>query len=58
MINPSLFARLMRLPDHARADLLEFVGSIPVADTQLSALLDEFDLRFGIVPPARSAKRH
>lgn len=39
-INPGLFARLMRLPDSARADLLEFVGATPVADAQLSGMID------------------
>lgn len=39
-INPGLFARLMRLPDSARADLLEFVGATPVADAQLSQMID------------------
>lgn len=41
-INPGLFARLMRLPDFARADLLEFLGATPLADAQLSAMIDEF----------------
>lgn len=39
-INPGLFARLMRLPDAARTDLLEFVGATPVADAQLSHMID------------------
>lgn len=39
-INPGLFARLMRLPDSARTDLLEFVGATPVADSQLSHMID------------------
>lgn len=39
-INPGLFARLMRLPDSARTDLLEFVGATPVADAQLSHMID------------------
>lgn len=41
-INPGLFARLMRLPDFARADLLEFLGATPLADAQLSAMIDDF----------------
>ena len=39
-INPDLFARLMRLPQAARADILGFVGATPVGDAQLSAILD------------------
>jgi hypothetical protein len=30
----------MRLPDAARNDLLEFLGATPVADAQLSAVID------------------
>lgn len=39
-INPGLFARLMRLPDAARNDLLEFLGATPIGDAQLSAVID------------------
>lgn len=39
-INPGLFARLMRLPEAARTDLLEFLGATPLADAQLSAVID------------------
>ncbi len=39
-INPGLFARLMRLPDSARTDLLEFLGATPVADAQLSEMIE------------------
>lgn len=39
-INPGLFARVMRLPDSARTDLLEFLGATPVADAQLSHMID------------------
>ena len=39
-INPGLFARLMRLPEAARTDLLEFLGATPVADAQLSVVID------------------
>lgn len=39
-INPGLFARVMRLPDAARADLLEFLGATPIGDAQLSAVID------------------
>ena len=40
MIDPSLFTRLMRLPDAARCDLLEFIGATPVANTELSQMID------------------
>lgn len=30
----------MRLPDSARADILEFLGATPVADAQLAAMID------------------
>lgn len=39
-INPGLFTRLMRLPDSARADLLEFIGATPIADAQLAHMID------------------
>lgn len=39
-INPGLFARVMRLPDSARTDLLEFLGATPIADAQLSHMID------------------
>ena len=44
-INPGLFARLMRLPDAARADILGFVGATPLGDAQLSAILDSLTER-------------
>ena len=30
----------MRLPEPARDDLLEFVGATPIADAQLSSMID------------------
>jgi hypothetical protein len=30
----------MRLPEAARTDLLEFLGATPIADAQLSAVID------------------
>lgn len=50
-INPGLFAKLMRLPDSARADLLEFLGATPVADAQLSVMIDD------VVESLRSDRR-
>jgi len=44
-INPSLFARLMCLPDATRADLLEFLGATPVGETHLSEILDTIAAR-------------
>jgi hypothetical protein len=44
-ISPGLFARLMKLPDSARADLLEFLGETPVADAQLASMLDSMAVR-------------
>jgi hypothetical protein len=32
----------MRLPDHARADILEFVGATPLAEAHLSEVIDSF----------------
>ena len=40
-IDPNLFTRLMRLPDAVRVDLLEFLGSSPIADIQLSDLIEK-----------------
>ncbi|MCB2092837.1 MAG: hypothetical protein H6901_07405 [Rhodobacteraceae bacterium] len=44
-INPGLFTRLMKLPDAARTDLLEFIGATPVADAQLSEIIDNFSIK-------------
>lgn len=44
-ISPGLFARLMKLPDSTRADLLEFLGETPVADAQLASMLDSMAVR-------------
>jgi hypothetical protein len=35
----------MLLPDHARADVLEFVGATPVTETLLSDVIDSFAKR-------------
>jgi hypothetical protein len=32
----------MRLPDSARADLLEFIGATPVAEAHLADMIDSF----------------
>lgn len=40
-IDPNLFTRLMGLPDAVRVDLLEFLGSSPIADIQLSDLIEK-----------------
>lgn len=31
----------MRLPEHARTDLLEFLGATPIADAQLSVMIED-----------------
>ena len=45
-IDPNLFTRLMRLPDAIRIDLLEFLGASPVADIQLSDLIERMSKQF------------
>ncbi len=40
-IHPEQFARIMRLPQAARADLLEFLGATPVGDRQIDSLIVE-----------------
>lgn len=45
MIDPGLFTRLMRLPDAARGDLLEFLGATPVGDAQLSEMIERLTAR-------------
>lgn len=40
-IKPETFARLMRLPVGLRSDLLEFIGSTPVADIQVLQLIEK-----------------
>ncbi|WP_175570498.1 hypothetical protein [Vannielia litorea] len=39
-MRPETFAQLMRLPVQLRADLLEFIGSTPVADGEIIALIE------------------
>lgn len=39
-IEPSLFARVMALPDGAREDILEFFGGSPIESTCLEALIE------------------
>jgi hypothetical protein len=36
----------MRLPDAARADILEFIGATPVAEAHLSDMIDALAERF------------
>jgi hypothetical protein len=38
-IQPEHFARIMRLPQAERADLLEFLGATPVGERQIDALI-------------------
>ncbi|MCC0069419.1 MAG: hypothetical protein H6897_05750 [Rhodobacteraceae bacterium] len=47
----------MRLPDSARTDLLEFLGATPVADAQLSHMIDGIaeKLRRDARPPRAEA---
>ena len=45
-IDPNLFTSLMRLPDAIRIDLLEFLGASPVADIQLSDLIERMSKQF------------
>ncbi len=40
-MRPETFAQLMRLPVPLRADLLEFIGSTPVADGQILTLIQK-----------------
>ena len=55
MIDPSLFTRLMRLPDAARVDLLEFVGATPVGDAQLAEMIERMAARIeGEMRPIRA----
>lgn len=39
-MRPETFAQLMRLPVPLRADLLEFIGSTPVADGEIRSLIE------------------
>jgi hypothetical protein len=39
-IEPTLFARVMLLPDSTREDLLEFLGGSTVDDDSLKKLID------------------
>jgi len=39
-LRPETFARLMRLPVWQRSDLLEFIGSTPIADREVLSLIE------------------
>lgn len=52
---PLLFTRVMSLPAAAREDLLEFIGSATVDETQISALIDEVATRLKPEHPGTSA---
>jgi|GEM_PF-2096821 len=55
MIDPNLFTRLMRLPDAARGDLLEFLGATPVGDAQLAEMIERVATRVeGELRPMRA----
>ncbi len=41
-IEPTLFARVMSLPEGPREDLLEFLGGSTVDDDSLEKLIDNF----------------
>jgi len=56
-IDPNLFTRLMRLPDAVRVDLLEFLGSSPIADIQLSDLIEKISAQIE-KEPSRFAGIH
>lgn len=45
VIDPSLFTKLMRLPDATRGDLLEFLGATPVADVHLAEMIEKLTSR-------------
>ena len=44
-ISPVLFSRVMRLPDTVRTDLLELIGAGPLAESQVSALVEALSER-------------
>jgi len=56
-IDPNLFTRLMRLPDAVRVDLPEFLGSSPIADIQLSDLIEKISAQIE-KEPSRFAGIH
>ena len=38
---PSMFTRVMSLPENARADVLEILGALTVDEAKLSEILEE-----------------
>lgn len=44
-LEPSVFARIMSLPNSMRLDVLEFLGSTPVAPNSVEALVASVAVR-------------
>lgn len=41
LLDPGQFSKIMALSQPARADLLEFLGATPVAESQIDRLIDQ-----------------
>ncbi|MEM8823559.1 MAG: hypothetical protein AAGF30_08115 [Pseudomonadota bacterium] len=44
-IRPEVFARVLRLDDNQRAELLEALGDDPISQEALSQILDEMEIK-------------
>lgn len=44
-IRPEVFARVLRLDDNQRAELLEALGDDPISQETLSQILDEMEIK-------------
>jgi hypothetical protein len=54
-IAPDAFTRIMSLPQAARMDVLEFLGSTPLSQSQVDAIVDEAAAR--VAPRCAEAGR-
>jgi hypothetical protein len=44
-LSPATFARVLRLDDRTRVNLLELLGEAPVAEDDVARLLDELEMK-------------
>lgn len=45
-LNPDDFTRVMQMPEAARTDLLEFLGSTAVKPSEIGQLIDQIEARY------------
>lgn len=52
---PSMFAKVMSLPEHARSDLLELLGASTVDEAKLDEIIEEIETS---IVERKQAERH